>query len=220
MRETEKTSRVAAQAELEEHELYVIRYTSKQRLLHWTHTLAFLGLMGTGFLLLPYGWQPFEVHPRERIGGYSFMLRDWHEWLAIAFIVIPTLLLLAFLVERRGKAPEESRSGRGPTEVSQNVSRARWLNLAKRAHLVWSIGMASAFVLTGSIMWASRDYFSDRLVEWAFTIHDILTYVSIPLMLGHFAILHLLGALDAMQGMVLGKVRREWAESVAPPDRM
>lgn len=216
----EKISRVATQAELEEQELYVIRYTLTQRLLHWTHTLAFLGLMGTGFLLLPYGWQPFEVHPRERIGGYSFMLRDWHEWLAIAFIVIPTLLFLVFLVERRREASKERKGASGPGEVSRNISRARGLNLAKRGHLIWTIGMATAFVLTGSIMWAGWDYFPPQLVEWSFTIHDILTYVSIPLMLGHFAILHLLGAREAMQGMVLGKVGKEWAKSVAPPGRM
>lgn len=214
----EKISRVATQAELEEHELYVIRYTLKQRLLHWTHTLAFLGLMGTGLLLLPFGWQPFNL--RERIGGYSRMLLHWHNWLAIAFIVIPTLLLLAFLVERRREASKERMGASGPGEVSRNISRARGLNLAKRGHLIWTIGMATAFVLTGSIMWAGWDYLPPQMVEWSFYIHDLLTYVSIPLMLGHFAILHLLGARDAMQGMVLGRVGKEWAKSVAPPGRM
>lgn len=218
MREKEKISRVAAHAGLEQLEPYVIRYTLIQRLLHWTHTLAFLGLMGTGILLLPFGWQPFNL--RERIGGYSRMLLHWHNWLAIAFIGIPAVLLLAYLIQRRGRASEERKSGREAKEMSRNVSRVRRINLAKRGHLIWSIGMASAFVLTGSIMWAGWDYLPPQLVDWAFYIHDLLTYVSIPLMLGHFAILHLLGARDAMLGMVLGKVRKEWAESVAPLDMM
>ncbi len=213
----EKRSRGATPARVQPQASHVIRYTLSQRLLHWAHTLAFLGLMGTGLLLLPYEWQPFNI--RERIGGYSRMLLHWHNWLAIAFIAIPTLLLLASLVAGRRKASEERGSRRGPRGSSRSSARALWLNRAKRGHLAWTLLMASAFIVTGVIMWAGWSYFPPMLVEWAFYIHDWLTYVSIPLMLGHFVILHLLGAREAMQGMVLGKVRKEWADSVAPPGK-
>ena len=204
-----KTSGAAVAVDLEQSEPWVTRYGLDQRLLHWVHTIAFLGLVGTGILLLPIRRLPLGLDFRGWIGGYSNIIMSWHNWLAISFVSFP---LAVFLVNRLvGRNGEQDRIREG---ISNPVSPLKGLNLVKKVHLWITILMASAFVLTGTLMWA-RSYLSFFIVEWSYSLHDILTYLSIPLILGHLVVLHLLGAPEAMRGMILGKVSKEWAESVS-----
>ncbi len=198
---------------VEKLEPLVTRYRVDQRLLHWTHTAAFLGLVGTGIFLLPFRRLPFGLDFRGWIGGYSNVIISWHNWIAIIFLCLPAaILLVSWFASRDGPKDEGARTA-GWGEIFPTLSQASGLNLAKKVHVWVTILVASAFTLTGSLMWA-RSYLSFGIVEWSYYLHDILTYLSLLLILGHLVVLHLLGAPEAMRGMVLGKVSKEWAESV------
>lgn len=211
----QKAPSMAVAVEVEQAEPLVTRYRLDQRLLHWIHTIAFLGLVGTGIPLLPFRRLPFDLDFRGWIGGYSNLIMSWHTWLAIGFISLPSaVFLVGWFAGRDGLRKDKGPESAGRRGLSHPSFRVKSLNLAKSVHVWITILMASAFAVTGSVMWA-RSYVSFQIVEWSYYVHDILTYLSIPFILGHLLVLHLLGAPEAMRGMITGKVRREWAESVA-----
>jgi formate dehydrogenase subunit gamma len=189
---------------------YVRRFSRTERALHWVHASAFLVLLGSGLVLyLPT--LAAEVGRRP-------LVKDVHLLTALAWAV--ALVAVLALGDRRGL-----RATARELDVFDADDR-RWLrgrpapqgrfNAGQKLNAALTAAFAVLFAVSGVLLWLgerdTRFRFDSTIV-----LHDVLTYVSVALLVGHLylAVVHPTTR-HALRGVTLGTVREDWAREHHP----
>lgn len=170
----------------------VRRFNRTQRALHWSHSITFFLLLATGMILL--------INPLGEKVGHHLQLLQIHEYISIFYITGPLLWLL--LGNRRSLLHDVQQFDEwdeddvewlkqslryGPS--APNLPPQGRFNAGQKLNGILTIAATIGFIITGLIMWRVTWLPSwaktDTLSNNAVFIHQILTFVSIPLVLGH-----------------------------------
>jgi formate dehydrogenase subunit gamma len=174
------------------------------------HASAFLVLLGSGLVLyLPT--LAAEVGRRP-------LVKDVHLLTALAWAV--ALVAVLALGDRRGL-----RATARELDVFDADDR-RWLrgrpapqgrfNAGQKLNAALTAAFAVLFAVSGALLWLgerdTRFRFDSTIV-----LHDVLTYVSVALLVGHLylAVVHPTTR-HALRGVTLGTVREDWAREHHP----
>jgi formate dehydrogenase subunit gamma len=172
------------------------RFNRTQRALHWSHSLTFLALLATGIILL-------VPQIGERVGNHLTVLQI-HEYIAIFYITGPLLWLI--LGDRRSLIKDvhtfdtwdeddiswlKQSLVEGP--AAKDLPPQGRFNAGQKLNGILTLAATVGFIVTGLILWkptwltswAPSWLFSDTISNNAIFLHQVLTYVSIPLVLGH-----------------------------------
>lgn len=186
---------------------YVRRFSGTERLLHWTHTLGFLAMLGTGLLLYLPGLS-------EVLGGRP-AAKAAHLGVSIGWIVaMAAIVLLGDRGRLRVTLAEIDRfdqddrtwlRGRG-----KGAPQGRF-NAGQKLHTVVQAGFAVLFIGSGTLLWASERVNGLRL-PGTIVVHDAAMYLAVALLLGHLWLaLVWPPTRHAMRGILRGTVRANWA---------
>ena len=167
---------------------YVHRFSKTERTVHWVNALGFFFLLVTGLILyLPA--LSVAVGNRQTV-------QEIHFWGGVGWVA--SLLIVAVLGDSRGLlrtareldvfAPEDVNwlKRRRPNEQPR-------FNAGQKLNGILTIAATVGFIVTGIIVWRPP-YIAPHLPSWLFSdtisnnavfLHQILTIVSIPLVLGH-----------------------------------
>jgi formate dehydrogenase subunit gamma len=184
---------------------YVRRFSRTERAIHWVHASAFLVLLGSGLVLY--------LPSLAAAVGRRPLVKEVHLLTALAW----ALALLAVLVlgDRKGL-----RATARELDVFDADDR-RWLrgrrapqgrfNAGQKLNAALTAAFALLFAVSGVLLWLgerdTRFRFDSTIV-----LHDVLTYLSVPLLAGHLylAVIHP-ATRHALRGITLGTVREDWA---------
>lgn len=172
------------------------RFNRTQRALHWSHAITFLLLLATGTILL-------VRQVGERVGHHLLILQI-HEYTALFYIFGP--LLWVIVGDRRSlfrdfKEFDEwdeddvdwlKQSLREGPSAKDLPPQGRF-NAGQKLNGILTLAATVGFIVTGIIIWrppwiaeyAPSWLFSDTISNNAVFVHQLLFYVSIPLVLGH-----------------------------------
>jgi formate dehydrogenase subunit gamma len=196
------------------------RFDRTERALHWAHATAFLVMLATGLVLLLPSLS--EIVTRRQL------MKNVHIWTAVAWVVVIALIVL--LGNRRRLADDWHE-----IETFDHDDR-RWLrarrapqgkfNAGQKVNALLTTAFAVLFLVSGFFLWlGERDH--RFLFDGTGTVHVVLTWASLVLLVGHLylALLHP-ATRHALRGMTKGDVREDWAlrhhekwaRSAAPPD--
>jgi formate dehydrogenase subunit gamma len=192
----------------------VVRFDRSFRALHWAFSIPFTLLLVSGIILaLP----SFEVLLTHRD-----VLRSIHLYSAIGLVVLP---LVTILVGNRRSLAQDLR------EIDY-WDRLDWIWLS-RAFAFWRGGLppqgrfnagqklntvivlaaSTGFVMTGLLMWRA-ELFPLWLGDVATQLHDALTVLVTPLVLGHIFMAALNPRTNGALGSIFhGRVDREWVRA-------
>ena len=174
----------------------VQRFNRTQRALHWSHAITFFILLATGIILL-------VRQIGERVGHHLLILQ-FHEYTSLFYIFGP--LLWVIVGDRRSlfrdlKEFDEWDEDdvdwmklsllRGPT--AKDLPPQGRFNAGQKLNGILTLAATLGFIVTGLILWRPPVLaeslpawlFSDSVSNNAIFLHQLLLYVSIPLVLGH-----------------------------------
>ena len=198
----------------------VLRFRVTERCAHWTHAATFFGLLFTGLFLLIPALRYLEE------GYYIQHMVTLHLYLVLPFFAAPGLILLAGgwrgFKENLRELTSCDRSdlawmkqfpqvllGRQP----QGVEIGKF-NAGQKLH-AFVIGLLTlGFSVTGGIMaTAHMELFPRWAIKLSFRLHDLLLYISVPLLLGHlfFTLIHP-RTRESLHGMLRGYVSLTYAQ--------
>ncbi len=172
------------------------RFNSTQRALHWSHSITFFILLATGIILY--------VKQVGALFGNHLLILQIHEYTALFYITGPLLWLI--LGDRRSLLRDiktfdewdeddvewlKESLRHGPS--ARDLPPQGRFNAGQKLNGILTIAATVGFVVTGLIMWhppwvtrwAPSFLFTDAVSNNAVFLHQILTFVSIPLVLGH-----------------------------------
>jgi cytochrome b subunit of formate dehydrogenase len=145
---------------------------------HVAHAGSFLVLLATGALLFA---PTFRAH---LIGGYSLHVRLVHCWAGVVFVVATLPFVRAVLSTTRAAAPA--------SDAARHALRP-W----HRAHLLFTVGSAAAFTVTGFLLW-QQQWFGLAVADSSASIHRWLTYLAAAVLAAHLSVAVLAPALSAV----------------------
>ena len=191
-------SRAATPARIE-------RFTRTERTLHWMHASAFFALLATGMILY--------LPALSTLINRRTVVKGVHLWVAVAWAVA---LVIIFVAGNRKRLAEDWRE----IETIDSDDR-RWLrgrrapqgrfNAGQKINTILTVAFALLFALSGVFLWlGERDH--RFIFAGTGTVHDVLTFVSIGLLVGHLylALIHPTTR-HALRGMTTGEVDEAWA---------
>ena len=107
---------------------------------------------------------------------------------------------LRWAVTRRGDEPPQGR-----------------FNAGQKLNTAFVFGLMVVFSVSGLLMYLQETDAAVRGRTSAILVHDIATWVAVPLILGHlYLVLVNASTRHSLRGMVLGSVRRDWARRHHP----
>lgn len=191
-------SRAATPARIE-------RFTRTERTLHWMHASAFFALLATGMILY--------LPALSTLINRRTVVKGVHLWVAVAWAVA---LVIIFVAGNRKRLAEDWR------EIETiDADDRRWLrgrrapqgrfNAGQKINTILTVAFALLFALSGVFLWlGERDH--RFIFAGTGTVHDVLTFVSIGLLVGHLylALIHPTTR-HALRGMTTGEVDEAWA---------
>jgi formate dehydrogenase subunit gamma len=193
----------------------VPRFSPTERTLHWLLASTFLAMLVTGLIL--------ELPALAELAADRRLWKSIHLGAAIGFWAGLFVLLLTTRSELRPVADELDRfddddrdwlrwavTRRGDEPPQGRFNAGQKLNTAVIA------GLLVVLTISGTLMYLSEVNASFRGTD-AIVIHDLATWVAIPLVLGHlFLVLLNPSTRPSLRGMVRGSVRRDWARRHHP----
>jgi formate dehydrogenase subunit gamma len=184
----------------------ITRFTRTERVLHWTHATAFLTLLATGLILY--------LPALSTLISRRQLVKNVHIWVAVAWLIAIAVIILA---GNRKRLAEDWRE----IETIDRDDR-RWLrgrrvpqgrfNAGQKINAMLTVAFALLFALSGFFLWlGERDH--RFLFDGTGTVHDVLTYLSVALLVGHLylALIHP-STRHALRGMTTGEVDESWAK--------
>ncbi len=199
----------------------VLRFTAATRAFHWVHAVPFLVLLLTGLsLFLP----PVKsVH----IGGYR-LVPLIHVIVGVAFIVGVPLLVIAVRNRRalatdlrQALTPEPGDAAWGRYAVYALLGArvaeppAGKYNLGQKLNSAFWIAVTAGLMGSGVVLavnFFTKRVFGAGFVEQAFTWHDALMFLAIPVLLGHLYLALVNPATrPSLRGILTGRVDAAWA---------
>lgn len=191
---------------------FVQRFSGTERLLHWTHTLGFFAMLGTGLLL-------YLPDLSETLGGRP-AAKAAHLGASIGWMVAMAAVVL--LGNRRALRVTLAEIDRFDQDDRDWLRRRRpgvpqgRFNAGQKLHTVVQAGFAALFVGTGTLLWLSERVNGLRL-PGTIVVHDAAMYLAVVLLLGHLWLaLVWPPTRHAMRGIVRGTVRAGWAAEHHP----
>ncbi len=218
---------------------WIGRFTRTERLLHWSNAIAFLALAVTGFgpHLPPVRALFNAVLARlPPLFGHPVTLIDLHLVIAMFFVAGPLVwILIGDGRALRADAQEiihfdaDDRDWlariASPDGQTPPPPQGRF-NAGQKLNALATIIAFGGFVATGVVLtfWPNSSIGAAGGVQvagsWrhgAALLHDLLALVSVALVAGHIYLAALNpGTRHSMQGMLHGRVRRDWAREHHP----
>jgi formate dehydrogenase subunit gamma len=174
----------------------ILRFNRTQRALHWSHSITFMILLVTGIVLL--------VKQVGELVGNHLLILQFHEYTALFYIFGP--LLWVILGNRRSLFRDLKQFDewdeddtrwlkksllKGP--AAKDLPPQGRFNAGQKLNGILTLAATTGFIVTGIIIWRPPGVvkvlpswlFGDSISNNAVFLHQILTYVSIPLVLGH-----------------------------------
>jgi formate dehydrogenase subunit gamma len=192
--------------------VYVHRFWAEERSLHWLLAFTFLLMLATGLILYLPAFAELAANRR--------LWKSLHLGAAIAFWAGLVVLLVA---DPRGRLRTTAR------EIDRfDDDDVRWLkwavtrrgleppqgrfNAGQKLNTAIVAGLMVVFTASGVLMYLQETDAAVRGKTSAILVHDIATWVVVPLVVGHLylALVHPTTR-HSLRGMVLGTVRRDWA---------
>lgn len=130
-------------------------------IIHWLWVITFGLLLVSGIPLMgpKFGW----------IISYKLAFADYLHRVFAAFWVILTLISIVLEAIRSSK---------------KQKPHMPWLVIGKTGMGIFTLVSTLLFVLSGIYLWYCKD-FSHSIVAFALTIHDLLTLISLPVIMWH-----------------------------------
>lgn len=191
--------------------VYVRRFSRVERSLHWLLAVTFLTMMATGLILY--------LPAFAQLAANRVMWKSIHIGAAIAFWVGLVALLPGNFTSLRSTAREIDHFDDDDlrwlawavTRRSAEPPQARF-NAGQKLNAALVAGLMVVFTASGTLMYLQETDAAFRGRTSAILVHDLATWVAVPLVLGHLylAIVNP-STRPSLRGMVLGTVRRDWA---------
>ena len=193
----------------------VPRFSSTERTLHWLLASTFLTMLATGLIL--------ELPALAELAADRRLWKSIHLGAAIGFWAG---LIVLLMTARSELAPAADQLDRFDDDDREWV---RWavtrrgdeppqgrFNAGQKLNSAVIAGLLVVLTVSGTLMYLSEVNASFRGTN-AILIHDLATWVAIPLVLGHlFLVLVNPSTRPSLRGMVRGSVRRDWARRHHP----
>jgi formate dehydrogenase subunit gamma len=190
---------------------YVARFSAAERSLHWLLAATFLTMLATGLILY--------LPSLAQVAANRQLWKSIHLGAAIAFWAGTLMIVLGSPGELRRTARQvdgfDSDDKRwlawqvrkiGPEPPQGRFNAGQKLNTAIIA------GLMVVFTISGTLMYLQETDAAFRGTD-AILVHDVAMYIAVPLVLGHLYLALLNPSTrHSMRGIVLGSVRRDWAE--------
>jgi formate dehydrogenase subunit gamma len=205
-------------AELPEH---ILRFAGATRAFHWVHAVPFLFLLLTGLLLLIP--EVKAVH----VGGHR-LVALLHVLAGIG--LIGSVPLLYVLVRDRRALHEDLRLALTPEPgdgawARYAVSAALGAklpeppsgkyNLGQKLSSAFWVAVTAGLMATGAVLavnYFTKRVFSAAFVEQVFPWHDVLAFLSIPVLAAHLYLALVNPATrPSLRGILTGRVDAAWA---------
>jgi formate dehydrogenase subunit gamma len=195
---------------------YIRRFSAAERGVHWLLAGTFLTMLATGLILY--------LPSLAEVAANRGLWKSLHLGAAVAFWAGLLALVAGNAGELRRTASEIDRFDEddrrwlawsvrraGPEPPQDRFNAGQKLNAAVVA------GLMVVFTISGLLMYLQETDAAFRGRTSAILVHDVATYVALPLVAGHLylALLHP-ATRPSLRGMVLGSVRRDWARRHHP----
>ncbi|MGZ4164218.1 MAG: cytochrome b/b6 domain-containing protein, partial [Tumebacillaceae bacterium] len=192
------------------HTTWLNRFNKQERALHSVVMLLFLVLLATGLCL------HFDTL-RELFGAWRYEIRTIHHYTGLLLMILPWYLvwswrreLAAFFNEMTHWRRVEAAYILRETKKAYKFNGGQKLNFLLA--MTWMLGLA----VTGFFVWQSQLISSDTR-EFLYSWHKFLFYLLTIQIAGHvfYAAIYK-PTRHALQGMLHGKVERDWAKTHHP----
>jgi formate dehydrogenase subunit gamma len=195
----------------------VRRFGPEERSLHWLLAVTFLTMLATGLILYLPAFAELAANRR--------LWKSIHLGAAIAFWAGLVVLLVSDTTGRLHRTAREfdrfddddlrwlgwAVVRRGPEPPAGRFNAGQKLNAALVA------GLMVVFTVSGVLIYLQETDAAVRGRTSAILVHDIATWVAVPLIAGHlYLALVNPSTRHSLRGMVLGTVRRDWARRHHP----
>jgi formate dehydrogenase subunit gamma len=194
---------------------YLARFSPAERLLHWLLASTFFTMLATGLIL--YLPSLAEVAARRQLWKTIHLAAAAALWAGVIALAVLDGGRLRRTARQLDRFDDDDRRWlrwairrRGPQPPQGRFNAGQKLNAAAVA------GLMCVFTLSGLVMLLAEMRSSFRGTS-AILVHDLATYVSLPLILGHIylGVVHP-ATRHALRGMALGSVREDWAREHHP----
>jgi len=169
------------------HEGQILRYRTRQRIVHAIMATSFLVLLVTGLALV---WSPLAF---LAAGGWS---RYLHRIAAVGFISVPILYIL---LDRRGAKEVLVESFQyDKDDVAWFTKMYRYalgrtsdmppqgrLNAGQKLHHGAVIIFSAVIVVSGLVLWFLKASLSPTMLAWTAMVHDLAMLALTLLLVGH-----------------------------------
>lgn len=198
-----------------EHEGEVLRYRTKQRIVHALLATSFVLLLATGLVLL---WSPLGP---LAAGGTSRLI---HRVGAVIFLAVP----VAYLVMDRAGAKELVYDSFHYDKDDVAWLKTMWkyflghavemppqgrLNAGQKLHHAAVILVSATVVISGLLMWFFKPLLGPTGLAWAAVLHDLSMLALTLFLIGH---LYFTYVYKAISGMTTGWVEKTEAQIEHP----
>jgi formate dehydrogenase subunit gamma len=195
----------------------VRRFSPAERALHWLLASTFLAMLATGLILsLPslaelaanrQLWK--NIHLGAALAFWMGLLGLWSSSSVGELRATARELdrfddddrrWLRWSVRRRGEEPRQGR-----------------FNAGQKLNAAIVAGLMVVFTVSGVLIYLQETSAAFRGRTSAILVHDIATWISIPLILGHLYLATVNPSTrHSLRGIILGTVRRDWARRHHP----
>jgi len=188
----------------------LIRFTLRERLVHWVHMITFLILALTGIGL--YARSFFQI--TWFFGGVDIS-RTIHHWAGIMFAATTVLVFLQWRRDIRARGEDNLVTVlRGFLDSEAEVAPAGKFNAGQKIAGWATLVLGGIFTVTGLAMWFP--FLLGRWVQqWMYFLHSLTFLVFVGFMMLH-AYLGTVGVPGTWRGMYRGTVTRAWARRNHP----
>ena len=181
------------------------RFGRTERALHWVHATGFFAMLATGLVL--YLPALSELVARRNL------VKNLHLFSALAWAI--AIVLVVALGDRRRLAADwreiEALDRDDRSWLLGRPTAQGRFNAGQKLNALVTAAFAVLFAISGFFLWlGERDH--RYLFDGTGTVHDILTFLSVGLLVGHLylALIHP-STRHALRGITTGEVDESWA---------
>ena len=194
----------------------VRRFSPAERSLHWLLAGTFLTMLATGLIL--------TLPSLAELAANRQLWKNIHLGAALGFWVGLLALMSSAGPELRATARELDRFDdddrrwlRWSVHRQGDEPRQARFNAGQKLNAAIVAGLVVVFTASGVLIYLQETSAAFRGRTSAILVHDVATWVSIPLILGHLYLATVnRSTRHSLRGMILGTVRRDWARRHHP----